>query len=95
MNKNNIRWSLSKEDEALFIKETTPDGDSEGVAVPLDMFKDMVDLYCKVVGTKLLSSDDFDTLLEQADWLEALESAGVDNWSGYDFAKELLAGEHD
>lgn len=26
---------------------------------------------------------------EQAQWLACLESAGVDNWSGYDYAREL------
>jgi len=37
--------------------------------------------------------------LKQADkdlnWLECLESAGVDNWSGIDFAHELRNGEED
>ena len=26
---------------------------------------------------------------EQLEWLQALEDAGVDNWSGIDYAKDL------
>jgi hypothetical protein len=28
-------------------------------------------------------------LEEDSDWLSCLESAGVDNWSGYDYAREM------
>ena len=31
-----------------------------------------------------------DELEKQADWLSALESAGVDNWQGIDFAYEIM-----
>ena len=31
----------------------------------------------------------YDSLLEDQDWLTCLENAGVDNWSGYDYAREL------
>jgi len=31
-----------------------------------------------------------DSMLEQLMWLEALEAAGVDNWSGYDEAREIF-----
>lgn len=34
------------------------------------------------------------SLQEDAEWLQALENAGVDNWSGYDYARELL-NEHE
>lgn len=27
---------------------------------------------------------------EDLNWLECLENAGVDNWSGYDYAQELF-----
>lgn len=30
------------------------------------------------------------SLKEDAEWLQALENAGVDNWPGIDFARELL-----
>lgn len=30
------------------------------------------------------------SLSEDARWLQALEHAGVDNWSGYDYARELF-----
>lgn len=32
----------------------------------------------------------YEGLIESQRWLSALESAGVDNWDGYDFAKEIL-----
>lgn len=35
----------------------------------------------------------FEELLESQRWLDALESAGVDNWQGYDFALEQLGKE--
>lgn len=34
--------------------------------------------------------DVYESLLEDAAWLAALENAGVDNWSGISFAYELL-----
>ena len=33
---------------------------------------------------------EYKSLLEDAAWLRALENAGVDNWEGYDYARELL-----
>lgn len=32
----------------------------------------------------------YEELIESQRWLVALESAGVDNWDGYDFAREIL-----
>ena len=32
---------------------------------------------------------------ERLRWLDALEGAGVDNWSGYDYAAELFDEEED
>ena len=32
----------------------------------------------------------YDDLVEDCRWLLCLENAGVDNWSGIDFAQELL-----
>ena len=36
-------------------------------------------------------NEERDKLLERDAWLCALEAAGVDNWDGWDFAKETLA----
>lgn len=33
------------------------------------------------------------SLQEDSEWLAALENAGVDNWPGIDFARELLNEE--
>jgi len=35
----------------------------------------------------------YEHLLESQRWLNALEDAGVDNWNGIDYAKELFRGE--
>jgi hypothetical protein len=31
----------------------------------------------------------YDAMCDTEDWLAALEAAGVDNWEGYDFAREI------
>jgi len=33
----------------------------------------------------------YESLLEAKNKLDALEMAGVDNWTGYDYAMELMA----
>lgn len=43
----------------------------------------------KVVITK----DEYDELLEDQRFLRCLERAGVDNWDGYDFAREYFNEE--
>jgi hypothetical protein len=35
-------------------------------------------------------SDGYHRLLADSDWLRCLQFAGVDNWEGYDYAKDLL-----
>lgn len=39
-----------------------------------------------------ITKDEYDSLCEDRDWVQALEDAGVDNWSGIDYANELLRG---
>ena len=39
--------------------------------------------------TVTISEDEYLGLKEDAAFLAALEQAGVDNWDGYDFAKEI------
>lgn len=39
--------------------------------------------------TVTISKAEYEKLLEAAEFLACLEGAGVDNWSGYDFAWEL------
>ena len=34
----------------------------------------------------------YEELLEKEMWLEALETAGVDNWDGLDYAQEIYRG---
>ena len=40
--------------------------------------------------TVTITKEKYDYLVESYQWLCALESAGVDNWCGYDHAKEIL-----
>lgn len=42
-----------------------------------------------------ISKEEYDRLIERDNWLNCLEAAGVDNWSGYDYAKEILNGSED
>jgi len=36
-----------------------------------------------------ISKSEYESLLEDSLWLSALEAAGVDNWQGYDSAREI------
>jgi hypothetical protein len=45
------------------------------------------EILSKVV---IVKSGRFNDLCESEQWLTALESAGVDNWSGYEYAQELI-----
>lgn len=39
--------------------------------------------------TIIILKERYEELLETERWLAALENAGVDNWTGIDFAREL------
>lgn len=45
--------------------------------------------------TVTISKKEYESLKEDARWLQCLEGAGVDNWEGYDYAHELLNEEND
>jgi hypothetical protein len=38
---------------------------------------------------------EYKSLVEDRKWLNALEDAGVDNWEGIDFARELLGEQEE
>jgi hypothetical protein len=38
--------------------------------------------------TVTITQEEYDSLRRQALWLEALESAGVDNWQGCEYARD-------
>jgi hypothetical protein len=40
-----------------------------------------------------IEQSEYDSLMDGEDWLLALEAAGVDNWEGYDFAREIYNEE--
>lgn len=45
--------------------------------------------------TVTITKKEYESLLEDRNWLNALENAGVDNWQGIDFARELLGEQED
>lgn len=46
-------------------------------------------------NTVTISKEEYESLKEDARWLQCLENAGVDNWEGYDYARELWREEND
>jgi hypothetical protein len=40
--------------------------------------------------TVTISKKEYESFLQDRKWLAALENAGVDNWEGIDYARELL-----
>ena len=40
--------------------------------------------------TITITVEEYESLLADARWVQALEWAGVDNWDGIDFARECL-----
>jgi hypothetical protein len=45
-----------------------------------------------VEETITITRKEYESLVADSDFLEALQSAGVDNWSGYDYALEIMQG---
>lgn len=45
--------------------------------------------------TVIITEEEYQELLEDARFLAALQSAGVDNWNGYDFALDIFNGDED
>jgi hypothetical protein len=37
-----------------------------------------------------ITKKEYESLQEDAKWLQALENAGVNNWDGIDYAREIL-----
>jgi hypothetical protein len=46
-------------------------------------------------GFVMITREHFDRLKGDEAWRVAMENAGVDNWSGYDYAMELMRGDDD
>jgi len=43
-----------------------------------------------VTNTITISKTEYYDLVEQATWADALDCAGVDNWDGYENAKQIF-----
>lgn len=39
--------------------------------------------------TVTIKKSEYKQLLKDSNWLACLEAAGVDNWQGYDYAREM------
>ena len=48
-----------------------------------------------IMETVTISKTEYESLVEDRNWLNALENAGVDNWEGIDFARELLGEQEE
>ena len=46
------------------------------------------------VETVTITTKEYNELVEDQDFLNALRSAGVDNWSGWDDACDIFNGEN-
>lgn len=44
--------------------------------------------------TITISRKEYDSLLEDSAWLNCLQNAGVDNWCGWDYARELYQEQY-
>jgi len=42
-----------------------------------------------------ISRKQYDELLYDSLWLSCLKAAGVDNWDGYDYAREMMPEDDD
>lgn len=52
-------------------------------------------LYEQALKDLELARHRADSAEDDTKWLQALTSAGVDNWSGYDYARQIYSGEED
>ena len=48
-----------------------------------------------IMETVTIPKIEYKSLVEDRKWLNALEDAGVDNWEGIDFARELLGEQEE
>jgi hypothetical protein len=43
--------------------------------------------------TVTIPKREYEALRKDSDWLQCLEAAGVDNWQGYDYTREIQEEE--
>lgn len=57
-----------------------------------ELEKNEVESDCACSMTAItISKERYEQLVEAEEWAVALEQAGVDNWEGYDLAKDIYA----
>jgi len=61
----------------------------EMVKVNEEVFKYYIDLYKKAEEKIKILEEENEEMQEDVNWLRCLESAGVDNWEGYDMAIDI------
>ena len=45
-------------------------------------------------NSAIISVARLERMIKRIAWLDALEAAGVDNWEGYDYAREIYAEDN-
>lgn len=51
--------------------------------------------YTRDIELVTVEKSHYEWLQQRNEWLSALENAGVDNWSGYGYARDILNGEEE
>lgn len=69
--------------------------DSKRKTVPVMDYLHVEALLEDTERTMKFLRDRVDSAEDDSNWLAALESAGVDNWSGYDYARKIYSGEEE
>ena len=84
-----LLWD-SKEEVEKWISENLPSiGEYHPILWLLSQDLVGAEINTTANETVTITKEEYESLLQDRKWLQALESAGVDNWEGYDFAREI------
>lgn len=63
---------------------------------PEDILDKRIDELAKIlIEDRKKLEDKIKSMEERLEWLDCLEAAGVDNWSGYSYAQDIRNGEEE
>ncbi|WP_322996981.1 hypothetical protein [Castellaniella sp.] len=88
-NEGSVQWlwrGWDSDDDASDWRQDGSWDPNEGHENPFDLVERLSD---ETTNTVTIPAEEYNELQAQVLWLNALEAAGVDNWSGIDFAHEL------
>ena len=91
------KYYIVDEDYEIMTKDSTAiSGHSPGyVAIPIKDEDAHTTADENPVEMVLVPKEAYEYMQKQMDWLDCLEAAGVDNWSGISYAYEMLEEEQD